>query len=185
MTRPVVGVSWYEALAYCRWLTEKLNGALRKGALAPGERYLVRLPTEAEWEKAARGTGARSWPWGDAWQESSANTREAKLEQTSPVGLLPAGASPWGTLDMAGNVGEWTSSRWGRTTILKPDYGYPYRPDDGREGPDGPDLRVMRGGSWFSDHQSARCAYRVRNFPVYFGSGLGFRAVLSLADSES
>ncbi|MGH8574595.1 MAG: formylglycine-generating enzyme family protein, partial [Gammaproteobacteria bacterium] len=104
-TRPVVGVSWHEALAYCRWLTEQLDGPLRaKGGLAAGERYLVRLPTEAEWEKAARGTQAYRWPWGDAWQDGSANTDEAKLEQTSPVGLFPAGASPWGALDMAGNV---------------------------------------------------------------------------------
>ena len=148
-TRPIVGVSWYEALAYCRWLTEQLNGRLRaKGGLARGERYLVRLPTEAEWEKAARGTGAHRWPWGEEWQEGAANTAEAKLEQTSPVGLFPAGASPCGALDMAGNGWEWTSSRWGRTSVSTPDYGYPYRPEDGRETLAGPDLRAVRGGSW-------------------------------------
>ena len=114
-------MSWYEALAYCRWLTEQLNGPLRaKAALAAGERCIVRLPTEAEWEKAARGMGAHRWPWGDAWREGSANTAEARLEQTSPVGLFPAGASPCGALDMAGNVWEWTSSRWGRTSVSSP-----------------------------------------------------------------
>jgi formylglycine-generating enzyme required for sulfatase activity len=185
-TRPVVGVCWYEAMAYCRWLAEKLEGPLRaRGRLDASARCVVRLPTEAEWEKAARGTDGRRWPWGDAWQEGCATTAEAKLEQTSPVGMFPAGQSPCEALNMAGNVWEWTSSRWGRTSVFKPDYGYPYRPDDGREAPDGPDLRVVRGGSWIDDRRNARCAVRDWAVPDYFLDFVGFRVVLSLANSES
>ncbi|MBM4431855.1 MAG: NACHT domain-containing protein, partial [Chloroflexi bacterium] len=142
-TRPVVGVTWYEALAYCRWLDERLRAA---GALAwaPPD-YFVRLPSEAEWEKAARGTQGLRWPWGNTWKKDRANIDETGLGQTSAVGLFPGGASPYGLLDMVGNVWQWTLSRWGRTSINRPDYGYPYRSEDGREDAGGPDWRVVRG----------------------------------------
>lgn len=135
-TRPVVGISWYEALAYGRWLQRQMqardalfqvwrDGQLASRNLSAGV-FTVRLPSEAEWEKAARGSDARRWPWGDTWQEGLANTKEAGLNQTTAVGLFPGGASPYGVLDMAGNVWEWTTSKWGKTSTRKPDYGYPY-----------------------------------------------------------
>ncbi|WP_295458987.1 SUMF1/EgtB/PvdO family nonheme iron enzyme [uncultured Thiodictyon sp.] len=172
--RPVVGISWHEALAYCRWLESQLR------AKQPGVR--VRLPSEAEWEKAARGTVARRWSWGDTWLDDRANTEAAGLQTTSPVGCFPAGASPCGALDLTGNVWEWTRSRWG-SDILRPDFRYPYDPHDGRESLTGPDLRVVRGGSWDDHSRNARCAYRVRGVPDYFNRDVGFRLVLSLADS--
>jgi formylglycine-generating enzyme required for sulfatase activity len=116
---PVVGVSWYEAVAYCRWLTEALQAA---GALDESE--VVRLPTEAEWEKAARGEHARRWPWGDDFDPAWAITGESGLRRTTPVGKYsPAGDSPYGAADIAGNVWEWCSSLY---------RDYPFDSDDGR-----------------------------------------------------
>jgi len=174
--RPVVGLSWHEALAYCRWLEAQLQRE------QPGAR--IRLPTEAEWEKAALGPAARRWPWGNDWRDDHTNTEEAGLETTSPVGSFPAGASPCGALDLAGNVWEWTRSCWGGD-IYRSGFGYPYIPDDGRESLAGPDLRVVRGGSWNYDMMYARAAYRNRDDPGFFLRALGFRVVLSLADSGS
>jgi formylglycine-generating enzyme required for sulfatase activity len=145
--RPVVGVTWYEALAYCRWLTEALQNSGDARLPHPSD-SIVRLPSEAEWEKAARGTGGHRWPWGDEWQEHAANTKEAGIEETSTVGAFPDGASPYGVMDVAGNVWEWTRSKWGLSSVARPDYAYPYDPDDGREGQSGLDWRVVRGGSW-------------------------------------
>jgi formylglycine-generating enzyme required for sulfatase activity/energy-coupling factor transporter ATP-binding protein EcfA2 len=190
-TRPVVGISWHEALAYSRWLQRGVecgevafqvwDGRQLVSRRVPAGVFAVRLPSEAEWEKAARGPDARRWPWGDAWQEGLANTEEAGLNQTTAVGLFPGGASwPFGVLDMAGNVWEWTVSKWGKTSIYKPDYGYPYDSGDGREELTGPDLRVVRGGSWDDIQRLARCAVRLRCGPGYFYSRVGCRVVASL-----
>jgi formylglycine-generating enzyme required for sulfatase activity len=178
-TCPVVGVTWYEALAYCHWLKTHLRDI---GKLSVGDR--LRLPSEAEWEKAARGSQGYRWPWDNTWQENRANTKEAGLGETSPVGLFPSGASPYGIQDMAGNVWEWTRSRWGRTSIYRPDYRYPYDPTDGREEPSGFNLLVARGGSWLDGQGDARCASRGRDHPDNFDGDLGFRVVVSLANSE-
>src|SRR5690606_17447059 len=128
---PVVNVTWHDALAFCQWAG-------------------VRLPTEAEWEKAARGTDGRIWPWGGNEPTDKLCNFNMNVGDTTPVGAYPAGASPYGCLDMAGNVWEWTISLWGKDAN-KPDYGYPYDPNDGREAPDAPDAvrRTLRGGSWF------------------------------------
>ena len=200
VNRPVVGVSWYEALAYCTWLNEKLKKWAEeklKGAelqsdqrslwekLAHGEK-IVRLPTEAEWEKAARGERRCRWPWGNEWAEGHANTKEANLEETNPVGIFPLGASPYGLLDMAGNVWEWTISRWGRKSIYKPDYGYPYQSNDGRERLGGPDFRVLRGGSWRGD-SGTLAAPPAAGAPLITSNlydYVGFRVVVSLAISD-
>ncbi len=189
-TRPVVGLTWYEASAYCNWLKAWLAQADAPFKVWPAapvaakalswQKACIRLPSEPEWEKAARGPAGLRWPWGNEWQADRANTEEAHLGETSAVGVFPAGASPYGVLDMSGNVWEWTRSRWGRRSIRMPDYGYPYRPDDGREASGGPDLRVVRGGSWNLNERNARCAVRNRNEPDFFNDNIGFRVVVSL-----
>jgi iron(II)-dependent oxidoreductase len=181
-TRPVVGVTWHEALAYCRWLDALLRQEGREFPDLKGGTWRLSLPTEAQWEKAARGEKARRWPWGNEWAEDRANTSEAGLQETSAVGLFPKGKSRYGVLDLAGNVWEWTTSRWGRGTS-EADYRYPYDAADGREDPGGSDPRVVRGGSWNDGRRGARSAVRDGDLPVSFDVGLGFRVVVSLADS--
>ena len=158
---PVIGITWHEACAYCEWLTHDWR---RSGKIQTDE--IVRLPSEAEWEKAARGTDGREWSWGSEWDETKCNSSELGLNDTSPVGMFPAGGSPYGCLDMSGNVWEWTATIWGpwdqdkkRATLQ---YRYPYNADDGRENLAGDEntLRVLRGGSFFSDQGGARCACR-------------------------
>jgi len=149
---PVVYVVWQDALAYVGWLQERT-----------GQPY--RLPTEAEWEKAARGQDGRLWPWGNEWDPKCANCKPAGPGETTPVGQYPDGVSPYGCHDMAGNVWEWCSSLWGGD-LQKPTFGYPYRGDDGREKLDGGGLRIVRGDSWYNDNPGdVRCACRGRSGP--------------------
>jgi len=199
-SQPVVGVCWYEARAYCAWLGEQLrvsgraiqverDGGLETLNLEP-ETLTVRLPSEAEWEKAARwdvstrlatgGKQARRYPWGERWDEARANTLEGRGLTTTPVGVYPEGAAPCGALDCAGNVWEWTASRWG-PEVERPAFGYPYDAGDGREEPGGTDLRVVRSGSWDYGARIARCASRNRNLPDSRNYDLGFRALLQLS----
>ena len=145
-------------MAFCRWAG-------------------VRLPSEAEWEKAARGTDGRLWPWGDREQDERLCNFNMNVGDTTPVGRYPDGASLYGMLDMAGNVWEWTRSLWGKD-VQKPDYRYPYDPNDGREDPNAPDtvLRVLRGGSFWTGARYVRCAVRGRLSPDNRGD-FGFRVV--------
>ena len=154
---PVVYVSWHEAVAYCQWLSEKTD-------------KVYRLPTEAEWEKAARGTDQRKWPWGDEWDADRCNARAAGLGRTTPTGqYAPQGNSPYGVADVAGNVWEWCSS------LFSP---YPYRPDDGREDPQVHGERVLRGGSFSDQRGSVRCAFRSLRLPNSRDRNIGFRVAL-------
>jgi len=169
---PVVGVSWHEAVAFTRWLSTHLG----KAELLP-EHMAVRLLTEAEWEKAIRGSDGRLYPWGDVWDPERANTRESGLGQTTAIGVYPAGASPYGCSDMSGNVWEWTLSLWGREGS-KTDFRYPYRPDDGREDMAVEGRRIIRGGSWASPRIHARAAFRGMADPRTRNSMIGFRVAL-------
>ncbi len=160
--QPVVGVTWYEAAAYCRWLTATLNDG-----------HVYRLPTEAEWERAARGLGeaARTYAWGNDWQPNRANTAELGLERTTPVGIFPDGATPEGLLDMTGNVWEWCSD-WYAERLYGKRAGRVVR---NPAGPERGRYRVLRGGSWYQEKVSARCAFRGRYLPDVRNGHLGFR----------
>lgn len=119
---PVVGVSWFEALAYCRWLSAEMATA-------------VTLPTEQQWQRAAQGDDGRGFPWGSAEPAAHLCNWNRALDETSPVAAYPAGASPFGVFDMAGNVWEWCRTGWEGETV----------DDDDRQ------PRILRGGSWSSD----------------------------------
>ena len=158
---PVVGVTWFEAEAYCNWLA----GQLEKP---------VRLPTEQEWERAARGTRGREFSWGNDFEKNHLNAApfwkqdddaiyafDMDEASTTPVGQFPAGCTPEGIADLSGNVWEWTDSWWEAEQIN----------------------RVMRGGSWNNRRRFARCAFRLRSGPADFLYGTGFRVVLPGSDS--
>jgi formylglycine-generating enzyme required for sulfatase activity len=177
---PVVGVSFHDVAAFCRWATEVTG-------------LPVRLPTETEWEKAARGADGRLYPWGRKWEAGRCNSSESKLSDTVPVHRFsPQGDSPYGVTDIAGNAQEWCASLFGP---------YPYDPTDGREAlvynlddqklmpklhetgcvanpqqiEAGLDKLVIRGGSWRQGRQQSRCAYRSWAAPMHRSDDTGFR----------
>jgi serine/threonine-protein kinase len=149
---PIVSVSWYGAVAYCRW--------------AGG-----RLPTEAEWEKAARGLDNRIYPWGNQAPTYEVANYQGYQVSTSPVGSFPKGASSFGVLDMAGNVWEWVSDWYGhdyyaRSLLINP------------RGPDTGATKVVRGGSWFNIDRHLKVSYRSYSNPATRTANLGFRCVV-------
>ncbi len=180
-SQPVVGVTWFEARAYCAWLSSVTH-------------RVFRLPGEAEWEAAARGPSAspglagrarsllpspkvgrgangegRIYPWGDEWDAGKANTLEGRVLRPSPVGAYAAagGRGPFGAEDQAGNVWQWTAS------LYRP---YPYDAAQS-EDPEAEGERVVRGGSWLYDQRLARCACRFRIAPVFYFESLGLRVL--------
>lgn len=170
--QPVVGVTWYEAMAYCHWLTATLDDG-----------HAYRLPTEAEWERAAlgplpspsegEGPGVRvkRYPWGDEWVEGRTNSKELGLERTTPAGIFPDGASGEGVLDLSGNVWEWCSDWYGEKTYVE----RAKRTERDPQGPPRGDYKVLRGGSWYNDRTTVRCAFRSRLFPDVRNGDIGFR----------
>jgi len=156
---PAVVVSWHDARAYCNWLAgqlriweetpEPLGRRLRE------EGWGVRLPTEAEWEKAARGTDGRVFPWGDEADPNRANYGSAGVFATSAVGCFPGGESPYGVEDLSGNVWEWCRTKW-------QDSYEGYRGEDDLEGDAS---RVLRGGAFSDDDGPLRCAARNGGIP--------------------
>jgi formylglycine-generating enzyme required for sulfatase activity len=152
-SRPVVGINWYEAEAYCRWLSA-----------VSGETF--RLPAEMAWEKSARGAEGRVYPWGDAFDPDLCNSVESQIYTTTPVGLYPQGVSPFGLYDASGNVWEWTSS-WYQA----------YPGSEAQSDNFGQRFRVVRGGSWIDDRRDVRCASRGWFTPGLFYGGSGFRVV--------
>jgi formylglycine-generating enzyme required for sulfatase activity len=202
---PAVGMDWHTALTFCDWLGRRWAAHVPAG-------WRVCLPSEAEWEKAARGgfqmpalpclaniantaiasvpqiagnpAPERAYPWGLDWNPNYANAG-MNIGGTNAVGAYPAGRSPYGGEELAGNVWEWTRSLWGDRSI-EPDFGYPYTDTlSSREALNTGEntLRVVRGGGWGIHAFAARCAFRGRNRPDYHRNNLGFRVVLCRSPS--
>ena len=179
-SHPVVLITWYDALAYCHWLTEKLR--TWSGTPEPLATRLrdkgceITLPSEAQWEKAARGSDARPFPWGQELDPNQANYGDTGIGATSAVGCFPGGAGPCGAEDLSGNVWEWTRSLWGENW-RRSDFGYPYDSEDGREDLETGDhvCRVLRGGAFNGMRWVVRCACRSLSRPNHYLEFFGFR----------
>jgi formylglycine-generating enzyme required for sulfatase activity len=154
---PITGISWHDAAAYCRW----------RGA---------RLPTEAEWEKAARGPGGRRYPWGDAFDPALAT--HGGRGAPPPVGGRPGGESPYGARGMAGGVWEWTHDFWG-------EFYYRESPARNPQGPPSGFLHTIKGGSWRNAPEMLRAATRFRLDGIIRWKIVGFRCAKDAPSSPS
>jgi formylglycine-generating enzyme required for sulfatase activity len=160
-SQPVVGICWYEARAYCAWLSSRTG-------------HDFRLPTEAEWEAAARGMEDRRYAYGNGYDPARCNTFATHIRRATPIGVFLGGETPdpVGIVDMAGNVWDWTSSLYKL---------YPYDATDGREAPSADESsgRVVRGGSWSAPPLGALACFRSDDNPAYRLFSLGFRVCCS------
>jgi formylglycine-generating enzyme required for sulfatase activity len=144
--KPIVGVSWYESIAFCFWLSE-----------TTGEKIM--LPTEQQWQRAAQGDDGRTYPWGKKFDKTKANTEESGIGKTTPVKAFPNGASPYGVFDMAGNVWEWCLTHW----------------ETGSNDVNGKDIRPLRGGAFYSPSYLVRSMSRFNLNPHYGDGSWSFR----------
>jgi formylglycine-generating enzyme required for sulfatase activity len=166
---PVVNVSWDDAMAYCKWFNQTFKSEL--GDL------LLRLPSEAEWEKAARGAYGNEWPWGNEFDPNKCNSNEGKKGGTTPVGAYSSfgGDSPYGCADMAGNVWEWCTDWYAEDEYKKRVSAAIADP----RGPQSGTSRVLRGGSFDVNYWLVRCALRSGGYPDNRNLSLGFRVCVS------
>ena len=160
--RPREYINWYEAVAFTRWLSAQLG-------------YDITLPTEQQWEKAARGTDGRKYPWGEGYNAGDANIEvysagDDNLQQTTAVGMYPHRGSPYGVMDMLGNIWEWCLNQ----------YDEPMQLDSFRT----PNDRMLRGGSWDSDDVRTRCSSRKWSYPFTRLDEIGFRVVCTSPPTE-
>jgi formylglycine-generating enzyme required for sulfatase activity len=165
---PRENVSWYQAVAFCRWFSWRLGGEY---ALDRIDQWKVRLPTEFEWERAARGSDRRIYPYGDEFDASKANTYETGIDRTSAVGIFPHGSSPDGVMDMSGNVWDWCLK-------TRPGLGHKQYSDD---------LSVilkgamsLRGGSWYNNENFSSSFYRFNTEATISSFDVGFRMVCTV-----
>ena len=176
---PRENVTWYSAMAFCRWLTYHINQAqvpmrvwdmtTKTYQTLPYQKIKINLPSEAEYEKVARGDkDARRYPYGDEFDPNKGNTAHTDINMTSPVGMYLDGASPYGVLDMSGNVWKWMRSKY---------QSYEYNSNDGREDEDGQNTRSLRGGSWNFSQGRARVSYRLNYYPNFWNYYIGFFVV--------
>jgi formylglycine-generating enzyme required for sulfatase activity len=156
---PVLFIRWDHAAAFAAWLASVTGVGWR-------------LPTEAEWEKAARGIDGRIYPWGNQWDPTRANTADGGPQHLTPVGSYPQGASPYGVQEMAGTVEEWLSSRL---------VSYPFQIEAAEDEGDRNAERMLRGGSWTSPPSQVRAAYRNWSDPTLFSGWNGMRLDQSAA----
>lgn len=143
---PRTNVSWYEAVAFCRWLRSRTGLA-------------ITLPSDAQWQRAAQGDDQRIYPWGSIFDAEACSSRDSLRKSLTPVGSYPGGGSPFGVMDMAGSVSEWCRTRWA----------------DGSNDLTGDQERVVHGGSWLSGREYLECRYRFGSLPFGGSDSLGFR----------
>lgn len=178
-TLPATLITWFEAMEIARVLT---RAAQESGAIGVGLK--IALPSEVEWEAAAAGSQGRLHPWGRDFERGRCNSKSSGIDSpTVPGQFSPAGDGPYGHVDMAGNVWEWTRSAWGMS-VHYPDYAYPYDNSDGRETDDRDVRRVVRGGAYYYDDDCLRVRTRNHFAPDTRHSGGGFRLAIVQGESE-